>query len=112
MYVDPGDLNKRIQIIRKTKGKYDDKGHLVQTEEIIRTCRAKVTNTSGAELIRAGEELSDAKKRFLVRSTRTEINAAMIVRYKGEDHDIIYVNTYSDNLDYTEIWTGVRKAVI
>ena len=112
MYIDPGSLNKRIQIVRIYKGKeYDSKGHPVRSEEIIRECWAKVSSTSGTELIRAGVELSDARKRFLVRWTPVPVNAAMVVRYAGEDHGIVYVNRYGDNKDYMEIWTDERKAV-
>ena len=101
MYVDPGDLNKKIQIIQKSDGEtYDDEGHLVENEVVIRTCWAKVSNTSGTELLKAGTELSQAKKRFLVRYTDTEITAAMVVRYKEIDHDILYVNPYGDSKEY------------
>ena len=112
MYVDPGDLNKRIEIIRKMTGRsYDDQGHPITQEKVVRSCWAKVTSTSGTELIKAGWELADAKKRFLVRWTPVEINASMVVRYAGEDHDIVYVNPYSDDKNYMEIWTDRRKAV-
>ena len=112
MYVDPGDLNKRIEIYRITSGEaYDRKGKPIREETLIRSCWAKVTSTSGTELIRAGWELADARKRFLVRWTPTEINASMVVRYAGEDHDIVYVNPYSDDRNYMEIWTDQRKAV-
>lgn len=113
MYINPGDLNKQIQIVRITTGReYDRQGHPVRSEEVIRTCWAKVTSTSGTELIKAGWELADAKKRFLVRWTPTPITEAMVVRYAGEDHDIVRVNTYSDNREYTEIWTDRKKAVV
>ena len=112
MYVDPGDLNKKIRIIRIVQGNtYDSKGHPVKSEELIRECWAKVSSTSGTELIRAGVELADARKRFLVRWTPVEINASMIVRYAGEDHNIVYVNRYSDDKNYMEIWTDIKKAV-
>ena len=113
MYIDPGDLNKRIQIIRKSDGEtYDDEGLLVEEEEIIRECWAKVTNTSGTELIKAGSEVTEAKKRFLVRWTPVEINAAMIVRYAGDDHEIQYINPYGDSKEYMEIWTKLGKRVV
>lgn len=113
MYVDPGDLDKRIQIVRITTGKtYDRQGHPVRSEEVIRRCWAKVTSTSGTELIRAGWELTDAKKRFLVRWSPVEITEAMVVRYAGHDHNIVHVNPYSDDKNYIEIWTDIKKAVV
>ena len=112
MYVDPGELNKRIQIIRKYNGEeYNDEGHPVVSEEIIRSCWAKVTNTTGTELVRAGSEFAEAKKRFLVRYSPKEINASMFVRYNGADHDILYVNPFGDSKEYQEIWTDIRERV-
>lgn len=113
MYIDPGDLNKRIQIIRiKTGRQYDSKGHPIPEEEVIRDCWAKVTSTTGTELIRAGVELSNGRRRFLIRWTPVQITAAMIVRYAGDDYDIEYVNAYSDDKRYVEIWTDIKKAVV
>lgn len=112
MYIDPGELNKKIQIVQTSEGEYDDEGHLVAKETVIRTCWAKVTNTSGTELRKSGTEFADAKKRFLVRYTSTEITTAMVVRYKGLDHNILYVNTYGDNKEYLEIWTDLKEQVI
>ena len=79
MYVDPGDLNKRIQIVSLSDGEtYDDEGHKVKDEIIVRTCWAKVSNTSGTELITADAELSDEKKRFLIR--REQLRKAFLKR--------------------------------
>ena len=113
MYINPGDLDKQIQIIQKSDGEtYDDEGHIVENETVIRTCWAKVSNTSGTELLRAGTELADAKKRFLVRYTDTPITAAMVVRYKSLDHNILYINPYGDQKEYLEIWTDLREQVV
>lgn len=113
MYVDPGDLNKKIQIIKKSDGEtYDDEGHLVENEVLVRDCWAKVSNTSGTEMLKAGTEFADAKKRFLIRYTATEITAAMVVRYKGLDHNILYINPYGDNKEYLELWTDLKEQVV
>lgn len=112
MQINPGDLNKKIQIIAILDGEtYDDEGIPVHEERIVRECWARVTSVSGTELIRAGQELTDAKKRFLVRWTPTEINESHVVRYQGRDHGIVRVNTYSDDMEYTEIWTDEKRAV-
>lgn len=139
MNIDPGELNKRIQIVQKMDGEsYDDEGLPVRKERVIRTCWAKVTNTSGTELVRAGSEFAEAKKRFLVRYTPTPITTAMVVRYRSEagdpplldlmsekvsdsdggiittggrpgDHKILYVNPYGDSREYLEIWTEMER---
>lgn len=112
MQVNPGSLNRQIQIVAKLDGEtYDREGLPVHEERIVRTCWARVTSVSGTELIKAGQELTDSKKRFLVRWTPTEINESHVVRYQGHDHNIIRVNTYSDDKAYTEIWTDEKRGV-
>lgn len=110
MYIDPGELNKRIEIIRPATGEdYDDEGHLIKDPEHIRSCWARVSSISGTELVKSGTELSDKKKRFLVRTTSILIDASMVVVYKGKSYDIEYVNTYRDDGDYTEIWVDAKE---
>lgn len=112
MYVNPGELNKQIQIIQMVSAGTNSNGFpLPPTEKIIRKCWAKVSNTSGSEIIKANSEFSEAKKRFLVRYTETEINTDMVVRYNGKDHDIKYVNPYGDSKEYMEIWTDLSERV-
>lgn len=84
MYVDPGELNKRIQIVQRLSGEnYDSEGLPIKRDIVVRTCWAKVTNTSGKELVAAGSEFAEARKRFLVRFTSTPITTAMVVRYRA-----------------------------
>lgn len=78
MYINPGELDKRIQIIKITIGEYDSDGFPIDSEEVIRTCYARVTDTSGSELIKANSEFSQAKRRFLIRYTDTEISSALV----------------------------------
>lgn len=112
MNVNPGELNKKIQIIAFFDEGTNKNGFTIKgTEKIIRTCFAKVSNTSGSEIVKANSEFADAKKRFLVRYSRKEINTGMIVRYKGEDFDIKYVNPYNDGKEYIEIWAENAKRV-
>lgn len=110
MYVNPGKLNKRIEIIQKISSGINSNGFPLPPEEkVVRRCFAKITNTSGSEIIKANSEFSEAKKRFLVRYSDTEISTDMYVRYNGKDHDIKYVNPYGDNKEYIEIWTELKE---
>lgn len=110
MYINPGELDKKIQIIRKVSGGTNSNGFsLPDTEEIVRSCYARVTNTSGSEIIRANSEFSQANKRFLVRYSEKDVDTDMIVRYRGKDHDIKYINPYGDNKEYLEIWTEIAE---
>lgn len=112
MYVNPGELNKKIQIVlKKSEGTNQNGFPLPPVEKVIRTCCAKVTNTSGSEIIKANSEFSDTKKRFLVRYSIVDINTDMIVRYKSKDYDIEYINPYGDNKEYLEIWTNNSERV-
>ena len=111
MYVDPGDLNKKIQIVRLIETEEsDDEGHPIKVNQVVRDCWARVTSVSGTELIKSGQELENAKKRFLVRYTPDIITTDMFVLYKGDYHGIVYVNPYGDNKDYMEIWTDIKIA--
>lgn len=111
MYVNPGELKKSIQIIQYLTTGMNENGFPQKDEVIVRKCRAKVTNNSGSEILKSNSEFSDAKKRFLIRYTDTEINTDMFIRYRGKDHDIKYVNTYGDNKEYLEIWTELSERV-
>lgn len=109
MNINPGELNKRIHIILEESNGRDEDGFPLNEEKVIRSCYAKVSYTSGKEMIQAGSEFSQAKKRFLVRYTPKKITTAMFVRYAGKDHDIVYVNPYGDSKEYLEIYTEIEE---
>lgn len=109
MNINPGELNKKIRIMKTEITGYDKDGFPKRKESLVRACYAKVTYTSGTEIIRADAEFTDAKMRFLVRHTETEINTSMFVRYKGHDHGIVYVNPYGDSKKYMELWTEAQE---
>ena len=109
MNVNPGELNKRIQIIRYTESKNANGFPTGKTGTVVRTCWAKFSMKSGTELLRSGSEISEAKQRFLVRDNGTEIIPHMVVRYKGKEYNIVYVNTYGDNGEYIEMWTETSE---
>ena len=111
MDVDPGRLNKQIRIIRRTSGELDSAGFETEsTETLIRECWAQVSDTSGSELIASGQEMSKAKRRFLVRDNGTRITTDMVIQYDDCEYDIKYVNSYGDSREYLEIWTERRNA--
>lgn len=112
MQINPGTLNRQIEIWSKTTGEdYDDEGILISRDRLVRKCWARVTSLSGTELVKAGQELTDSKKRFLVRYSPVEINESHVILYRGRWHNIIRVNTYSDDKRYTEIWTDEKAGV-
>jgi len=105
MNVNPGELDKRIQIIRYTESRNANGFPIGKTATVVRTCWAKFSTKSGTELLRSGSEISEAKQRFLVRDNGTEVIPHMVVRYKGKEYNIVYVNSYGDNGEYLEMWT-------
>lgn len=108
MNVNPGELNKKIQIIKKEETQ-NENGFPIPADKVVRTCFAKYSNTSGTEIMKAGTEFSSAKMRFLVRYSYIELNTDMFVRYAGKDYNIEYINPYGDNREYIEIWTSLKE---
>lgn len=104
MYVNAGELNKRISIYRKPE--LEEDGYLPENPEptLVHRCWAKLSQTSGTELVRQNADMGEVKVRFLIRYTRKEIDRKMIVRYKERDYEIVYLNTYGDSGEYMEIW--------
>ncbi len=104
MYVDAGELNKRISIYRKPE--LDDDGYLPEGAQptLVHSCWAKFSQTSGTELAKNNADFGEVKVRFLIRWTNREIDRKMFVRYKELDYEIVYLNTYGDSGAYLEIW--------
>lgn len=104
MYVNAGELNQRIAILSKPALEAD--GYLPEEAEaeVVHTCYAKFSQTSGTELAKANADVGEAKARFLIRHTRREIDRKMFVRYRGREYEILYINTYGDSGEYTELW--------
>lgn len=103
MYVNAGELNKRIEIYRKPE--LDEDGYLPKNPEstLVHSCWAKFTQTSGTELVRANADVGEAKVRFLIRYTRKKLDRKMFVRYGGTDYEILYLNSYGDSREYMEL---------
>ena len=104
MYINAGELNKRISIYRKPE--LDKDGYETEGADsvLVHTCWAKFSQTSGTELVRQNADMGEVRVRFLIRYVHKAIDRKMIVRYKGLDYEIIYLNTYGDSGEYMEIW--------
>ena len=114
-YVDAGEINRRIQILRRTDTA-DKAGYLApETEpEVVHTCWAKFSQTSGTSIKKANADWGEVKARFLIRHTKKKLNRKMFVRFNGLDYEIEYINTYGDSRRYTELWCkiGSQKGVL
>lgn len=104
MYVNPGELNKKIKILR-ISGK-DSDGFRTGEPTVIRSCYAKYTRKiSDAEIAGAGVKPSaKAVTRFLIRYTTTIISSDMKVRYNNRYYDIQDVNDIGDRHEYIELY--------
>lgn len=109
MYVNAGELNKRIEIYSKPE--LEEDGYLPENPEpvLVHTCWAKFTQSSGTELVRANADMGEAKVRFLIRYTRKKLDRKMLVRYGGTDYEILYLNGYGDSWEYLELWCRWRS---
>lgn len=108
MNINPGDLRHKIDIITKVETK-DSDGFATYTDSVIWSGYARVTNTSGTELIRSGASFADAKKRFLIRYTKTAITTNMVIKHDGKQYNILYINDYEDKHEYLEIYTDMKE---
>lgn len=110
MHVDAGRLNKRIELVRRVAIS-DAEGYRDEAksgEEVVRSCWAQYSQTSGTELVKSGALWGEAKVRFLVRAHPDFLDRRLFVRYDGEDYDIQYLNTYGDGGQYIELWCEHR----
>ncbi|MDF2537413.1 MAG: putative phage head-tail adaptor family [Herbinix sp.] len=108
MNINPGELNKRIKFITTTSGQ-DADGFPIAEEITHHECWAKVTNTSGTELIKANAEFSEVKTRFLIRYTKKKIENFWTLVFIGNPYDIAYTNDYEFSHEYIEIFATLRR---
>ena len=103
MKVNAGELRQRIQIVQ-IKYEPDADGYSVPQEELVHRCWAKVTFTSGTELVKANSDFGQVKARFLIRHTNIPIDRKMLVRHGGRNYEIEFVHDYEYSHQYMEIW--------
>lgn len=103
MFIDAGELNKRITISAKITSR-DEEGYPTETLAPVRSCAASFSRLSGKEMIRAGADFSEVRVRFVVRhSYSVALDRKMVVTYGGDQYEIEYVNDYGDRHEYVEL---------
>ena len=104
MNVNPGELKQKVEILKR-EAVQDPDGYGTQCiETVVHRCSAKFSRTSGTEVQRSDTDFSDIQARFLIRYTKTPLDRRMVVRYRQELYEILYLNDYSDSHEYIEIW--------
>lgn len=103
MFIDAGELNKRITISAKITSR-DEENYPTETLAPVRSCFAAFSRLSGKEMIRAGADFSEVRVRFVVRhSYSVALDRKMVVTYRGDQYEIEYVNDYGDRHEYDEL---------
>ena len=95
MNVNPGELDKKIQIKTFDKNKGES--------SLVRVCWAKITNQSGSDVLRVDNEIGVMKTRFLIRKSKTNIERDMFIYFKALIFRIVYINNYNYSDQYLEI---------
>lgn len=103
MNVNPGELNKKIQIVNVEKTNFKSGFATEKEYAIIRDTWAKVTRVSASEVMKAEREINVTRCRFLIRYSPVKITHFMFVLYAGTYYQIEYVNNYGDSNEYIEI---------
>jgi SPP1 family predicted phage head-tail adaptor len=109
MNINPGEFRCPIKIIKITKTQ-DENLVYQDTQEVYRSCFAKVSHIVGSEIIRSNADFREINTRFFVRHNG-EITTDMFIEYKGKLHNIIYVNNYYESNEYDEIWCCMKELV-
>lgn len=113
MYVNAGELRHPIRIVERS-GLRNANGYPVQRDDpaywtAVRSCRAKFSQVSGTEMVKADADFTVVKARFLVRWTKTEITRKMVVLFQDKEWEITYVHDYGGGRKYMEIWAEWRS---
>lgn len=105
MNVDPGKLDKRIQIQRPVDS-FNANGYPERTWETAAEVWAQFSRESGAERAERDADLAELRGRFLIRY-RPGLSRRMTVLYRGDRWEIDDLNDYGDRHEYIEI--SVRR---
>ena len=93
--INAGDYNKRITIYTVTE-REDKDGFKTKTETVILTAFAKVKTTRGFTLISSNTDFEKAYTNFTIRYPKTKITRDMLIRYKGKEYTIEYLNNVDE----------------
>ena len=100
MQINPGNFDKKIEIMRYEIQK-DLDGFENKEEITVLNTWAQVTNTSGTEILRSNSDFSEVKTRFLMRTSKTEINKDMYIKFRG--------NIYNSSSSSCNIYGTYRR---
>lgn len=93
--INAGEYKHRITIYTVTE-KEDKDGFKVKTETVILSARAKLKTTKGFTLISSNTDFEKAYTNFTIRYPKTKITRDMLIRYKGKEYTIEYLNNVDE----------------
>ena len=93
--INAGDYKYRITIYKVTEGE-DKDGFKERIETVILSPYAKVKTTKGFTLISSNTDFEKAYTNFTIRYPKTEITRDMLIRYKGKEYTIEYLNNVDE----------------
>lgn len=105
--INAGEYKHRITIYTITE-KEDKDGFKVKTEAVILSARAKLKTTKGFTLISSNTDFEKAYTNFTIRYPKAKITRDMLIRYKGKDYTIEYLN----NIDEANVELEIQAKVV
>lgn len=104
----PGEYNKKINIVKCIPIKDNDGFYKNDNHEIVLKTFAKVKTTSGFTLIVNDSDFEKALTNFTIRYPKKEITRDMYIEFKGRYYSIEYLN----NVDEANIELEIQTKIV
>lgn len=99
MFINPGEL-KRVVTFKKKVG--EDDWSVETTKDTVCQCWAKVTPISGKQFWEAQSVGTSITHEVYIRY-REDVDASMLIEYKGREFDIVYIANIEEEGQYLKI---------
>ena len=97
-----GKYNRKISFYSITRGK-DSAGFPADVPTLVLSCYAEVKTTKGFTLIANDSDFEKALTRFTIRYPKTKITYDHIIKFRGKDYTIEYLNNVDEAFEELEI---------
>ncbi len=94
--INPGNYNKKINIIEKSKKK-NSNGFPIPEKKTILSCYAKVKTTRGMTLIANDSDFEKAYTNFTIRYPKITLNRKMLIEFNNKEYTIEYLNNVNED---------------
>lgn len=101
MFVDAGQLNKRISFV-SISGTKDEEGFRQTARTTVYSCWAQVRQDSGKEVSERDGDYGIVEATFLIRY-RAGLSRKLSIEYGGHDWDIEYIDTFDGGREWLKI---------